>query len=180
MSQDYTQKIDSIITAMTQGDDASKLQANIDAAELPADAVEQLAMIYNGEDRVRSKTAGEMLKMMTHHAARPGAKSEARKITGQLAKLTGNQSPKSMRILALDMLGYVGGPEAIPVLSRQLSDPDVQDQARMALERIPSSAALTALRKAKSAVPADYRESIDLSLKHREQTFKSIGTDIGK
>jgi HEAT repeat protein len=178
MSQDYTQKIDSIITAMTQGDDAGKLQANIDATGLSADAVQQLAKIYTGNDRVRSKTAGEMLKMMTHHAARPGAKLEAKKMTGQLAKLAGSQSPKSMRLLALDMLGYVGGPEAIPVLSRQLSDPDVQDQARMSLERIPSPAADTALRKARAEVPADYRESIDLSLKHREQSFKSIGTDI--
>jgi hypothetical protein len=178
MNPDFSQKIERILNAMMQGDDAVKLQANADAAELPFEAASMVAEVIKGDDRVRSKTAGEVLKMMTHHAARPGAKVEARNMTGELSKLVNNNSPKNLRLLVIDLLGYVGGAEAVPTLSKQLMDPDTQDVARMALERIPSRAAETALRTALSKSSPEFRNSLELSLLHRKMKFKTVGVKL--
>ena len=178
MNPDLFQKIERILHDMIHGDDTAKLQANVDAAELPSEAVPRIAEVCNEDDRVRSKTAGEVLKMMTHHAARPGAKVEARNMTGELSKLVNDNSPKNLRLLAIDLLGYVGGAEAVPALSRQLTDPVTQDVARMALERIPSRAAETALKTALSKSSPEFRKSLELSLSHRKMEFKTVGVKL--
>ncbi len=178
MDTDFSQKIERILNDMIQGDDTAKLQANTVGGELPSEATPIVAEVCSGDDRVRSKTAGEVLKMMTHHAARPGAKVEARNMTGELSKLVNNHSPKNLRLLAIDLLGYVGGAEAVPALSKQLMDPDTQDAARMALERIPSRAAETALKTAISKSSPEFRKSLELSLSHRKMEFKTVGVKL--
>lgn len=178
MNPDISQNIERILNDMIQGNDTAKLQANADVARLPSAAVPELASIYNGDDRIRSKTAGEALKMMSHHSARPGAKEEARKMTGELSKLVLNTSPKNIRLLAIDLLGYTGGAEAVPPLSRQLADPEVQDVARMALERIPLRSSETALKSAIRRATPVFQKSLELSLEHRKMTFKTVGDKV--
>ena len=139
------------------------------------DAIVPLSHMMTGEDRVAGKAAGEELNRVVHHAARPGASAEAKAASMQLVKLIGKETPRMVRSEALRLLGLVAGAEAVPAIAAQLSDTDIREDARMALERIPGRAAEAALRGALKTTPADYHPAIQQSLRHRSVKFREVG-----
>jgi HEAT repeat protein len=145
------------------------------AGPMGAAAVEPLADLMASPDRGVAKAAGEALQTIVHHAARPTASDEARAVATALLKVAAASRPRPVRADALHGLGFVGDDRAVLGLAKLLSDPEVRDDARMALERIPGRASLRALERARDAAPDDFRPHLEQSIRNRGLTRATVG-----
>jgi len=65
------------------------------------------------------------------------------------------------------MLSEIAGDEAVIVISPLLADPEVREDARMVLQRLPGEKSLAALQAALASVPDDYKPNVAVSLRQR-------------
>ena len=79
------------------------------------------------------------------------------------------------------MLSEIGGDESgdwlssVPaLLDSLLSDADLREEARMALERIPGEESLSVLKSALDSVPEDFKPNLAQSLRARGVEVKGI------
>jgi HEAT repeat protein len=159
-----------------QGQDKEARVAAIEKAPLVGTrAIVPLGGICSGPDRGAAKAAGEALRRVVHHTARPGATAERKAATTQLLRMTRKEWPRQQRVEALYLLGLVGGSESIPAIMEQMKDPDVNEEARMALERIPGAAATHALQRASRTATPNLRPAIEQALRHRAARMQEIG-----
>jgi HEAT repeat protein len=148
-----------------------------DAASAGAPAVVPLGERMASPDPGVAKSAGEALRVIVHHSARPGAKDEAKAVSHGLAQLLTPGHPRKVRAEAAHLLGFVGGDEAVPPLAHLLNDPEMQEEARLALERIPGSASTHALERSLQTAPAEFRPNIEQSLRHKHVSMKTVGAE---
>jgi hypothetical protein len=83
-----------------------------------------------------------------------------------------------VRAEAAHLLGFVGGDEAVPPLAHLLNELEMQEEARLALERIPGSASTHSLQHALQTAPAEFRPNLEQSLGHKRVSMKTIGTEV--
>ncbi len=129
---------------------------------LNADAILQAVATYRfGQDRQPILN----LERWTHTvSAHPPSKSKA--AAAVAAALHGNATPDAKRCL-LEALSLLGSAPEIPALARALTQPDLFDHARQALERIPDEAAGDALQAALTTAKGPSRAALIQSLAHR-------------
>ncbi len=142
----------------------------IDAARCGSAAVAPLGKLLRDDRREVAISAERALQTLTHHAARPQAPDEARAVSVELGRLLHDAAPRKVKLIALNLLSYVGGAEAVPHVAGVLRDDDkhVRESARLALERIPVARATEALiRAAKSADPKTASDYLFSIAKHR-------------
>ena len=135
-----------------------------------------LSDLCSSEDKPVSKAAKGLLEAIAHRAARPGAKEEAKEVSEKLLDVASSSRPVLVRAWALHLLGFTADGRAVPKIARLLEVPEVQEEARLALERIPGSAATSALKSASKKTVAPFRSNVEQSLRAREATPKTIGT----
>lgn len=140
-----------------------------------AEAIAPLGELMASSDKGVAKAAGGAMETIAHHAARPGAGKEAQAAAAELMLLAQPKHPRMVRSEALNLLGMVGDSRVVPGLAELLSDPEVGEDARLALERIPGRAAQSALAKAAKNGDADLRPKIEQSLRNRSLTAKTVG-----
>lgn len=138
-------------------------------------SVTELLRVYGGSDPAAAKAAGNSLRRRVHEAARPGARGEAQAVSRELAIFIGPDQPRHVRADALRYLGFVGGRSEVGAIAAQLTDLDVREDARLALERLPDRQAERALRDSLKTVPADYRPAVEQSLRHRRRKWREVG-----
>lgn len=171
-----TSEIEKFVARIQQKDPAIRLEAVLQATRVGAPAIAPLGRIIAGDDPGAAKAAGEALKRIAHHAARPDASVEKKAVAGELVRLITKDHPRATRLEALNLLGYVSGSEDVLAIAKQLTDRDVAEAARMALESIPDPAAASALQTAlRTASDAD-RSGIQQSLRHKHAKWRDIGT----
>ena len=160
-----------------QSPDANvRLKAWQNAGPAGAAAIPGLGDLMASPDKSVAKCAHGTLEVIAHYAAKSGSGSPtAHSVTANLLKLADSTRPRMVRADAITLVGVVGDGRAVPTLAKLLSDKDVREDARMALERIPGSASLNALKKASQTVPDDYKPSINQSLHTRMLTSKTVG-----
>lgn len=158
-------------------DPSVRCQAWQSAGPMGARVVVPLGELMASTDPGIAKAAREALKVVAHYSARPGAEAERKAVSQALCKLLGKQYPARTRADAAHLLGLVGKAEAVAPLAACLSDPDIREDARMALERIPGNAAEKALTQAAAKADAQFKKALQQSLNHRRKTLKLIGTD---
>ncbi|HXG24700.1 MAG TPA: hypothetical protein VNJ09_09115 [Chthonomonadales bacterium] len=159
-----------------QGQDReARAKAIEKATSVGTRAIVPLGGICSGSDRGAAKVAGEALRRIVHHAARPGATSERKAAAIQLLRMIRKEWPRRQRVDALYLLGLAGGSESVAAIAEQMKDQDVGEEARMALERIPGSAATRALQQALRTAPADLRLAVEESLKRRTRRMRDVG-----
>ena len=127
----------------------------------------------------RPGSAVRSFKRLEHGAIgafHPGADVEARSAAAQLLQLAAPGNPRLVRADALELLGIVGGDAEVKPLAELISDREVGEDARMALERIPGKAAEEALKAAGKTSDSSRRVAIDLSLRHRKMRRSELGT----
>ena len=130
-------------------------------------AVGSLCDAMGSADKPIAKAAKYLLEAVVHRAARPEAATEALSVTKELVKVANSRQSVAVRGYAVHLTGFTAGHDAIYWIAPLLTPPDVQDEARMALERIPGSAATNALKNAmKTATPA-FRAALAQSLANR-------------
>lgn len=150
-------------------------EAAVKAGPIGAEAVVPLEDLMGGEDRGVTKAATEALRRIAHYSARPGARKEAQAVARELLKLTDPKRPRFVRVEALYLLGCIGDEKVVPPLEKLLYDPQVREEARLALERIPGKSATNALRRALKKVPEDFRANLQQSLRHRQMKPSTVG-----
>ena len=128
-------------------DAPTRYRAQKTAGPIGSAAIAPLSDLVGEADRPTAKAAKGALENIAHHAARPGAKPEARAVTLELLNVAQSPRPLPARAHALYLLGFTADGRASPALAKLLVSPDVEDEARMALQRIPGSAAAHALRQ---------------------------------
>jgi HEAT repeat protein len=168
--------VGTLLANIKHGDASARAAAIRQATLVGTSAILPLAQVFGDDNRGAGKAAGEALKRIVHHAARPGAEREAKAAAESLIKLIDRVQPRKVRVTAIYLLGYIGKGDAVPPLAALLAEEDIREEARMALERIPDRAAEGALRRALRSVSADFRPNIEQSLRHRRMTFKTVGT----
>lgn len=114
-----------------------------------------------------SRAAKKALKKIIRHSSRPGAVEERGAAVSELFKLLNEQQPLSLRREAIAMLSEIAGDEAVGPLAALLKEPDLREDARRALERIPSGQSLDALQAGLAVVPDDFKINIAQSLRAR-------------
>lgn len=139
---------EALVKKLQSSDAESRMAAAHAAQGAGPDAIPALARLMAGNDPDVAKAAKEALIVIVHRAARPGAPLEARAAAERLAAVAAHPGPRAVRADAIYLLGFVGGPASVPALARLLNDPDVGEEARMALQRIPGTEAAKALKEA--------------------------------
>lgn len=148
-------------------DDKVRAAAVLKAGEAGAAAVKQLARITASGEMEVARAAKNALWRIVRHAGRRGADSERQSVVSELLPLCGNGQPTALRREVLWMLSEIAGDEAVIVISPLLADPEVREDARMALQRLPGEKSLAALQAALASVPDDYKPNVAVSLRQR-------------
>ena len=151
-------EIDAFIERIHSDDDAVRMTARNEAPQHGPAAVVPLARVMQGDHREGAITARHALTKIVHHAGRPGGEAAAKaKVCAEVAKLTRPPHSDYVRREALHWLGLIGGDSDVAVVERCVGDSgrQIDEAARLALERIPGKAAVAALqRAADTAAPA--------------------------
>ena len=164
-----------------QSPDANvRLKACQSAGPAGAGAIPGLADLMASPDKSVAKGAKVALQNIAHYSARPGASKEAQAVTTALLKVADSTRPRMIRAEALNLVGVVGDGRAVPTLTKLLSDKEVREDARMALERIPGSASLNALKKAMASAPDDYKSSLKQSIQARTVSPQNVGLAMAR
>jgi hypothetical protein len=160
------------LARMKSKDDAVRGPAWQGAAPLGAPALEPLAGLAGDADSEIARAARRAMWKIIRYAGRPGAAAERAAVeTALLALLKSGSAPVRREVVW--MLSEVGTDTAVGPLAGLLSDPDLRDDARAALERIPGPACLAALRSALVAAPADFQPALADSLRARGEKVAS-------
>jgi HEAT repeat protein len=151
-----------------QSDDADvRTAAWRNAGLVGADAVVPLADLAGSEPMEVARAAKRGLWQIVRHAGRPGADAERQEVSAQLLGLLSESRPVTIRREVVWMLSEIGGEDAVAPIAALLADAELGDDARMALERIPSDAARDALKAALDTAPDERKPSIAESLRRR-------------
>lgn len=135
-------------------------------------AVVPVGDLMASTDKGVVKAAKGALEGIAYYSTRPGADREAEAVSQELLKLAGPGRPFAARAEAIHLLGFTGSRRAVPALAALLSDAEVRDEARMALEQIPGGASLAALKRAFNSAPPDFQPALQQSIRNRAMRTK--------
>lgn len=155
-----------LLAKIQSPDDTIRGPAWQNAGPVGAPAVMPLGEVMTHADFEIARSAKRAIERIVRHAGRPGADAERRAVAAELVKLLRHAHPH-VRRHALWMLSEIGEDEAVPPMSRLLEDPEVREDARCALERIPGRAASAALKKALASAPESFKYALAHSLRVR-------------
>jgi HEAT repeat protein len=155
-----------LIADVQNNDDAIRGAAWQGAATLGSAAVKPLASLMTHENFEIARAAKRGLWKIVRHVGRPKAGKERKAVQAELLSLL-QTAPVAIRSEAAWMLSEIGDSRAVAALAALLTDADVREAARCALERIPSSKAVWALEKALKTAPEDFRPVLANSLRVR-------------
>lgn len=141
-----------LIADIRNGDLNLRVKAVQDSVLVGSSLIVPLGRVMAESDPPAARAALEALRRVTHHCARPGAADERRTAATELLKLTAPSFPRAVRSEAVYLLGCIGSPQQVQALANLVRDSAVGEDARMALGRIPGSAAARA--RSRSRGPA--------------------------
>ena len=158
--------LDDLIAKIKDKDDAVRGPAWQNAGPFGAPAVKPLANVMADPEMEVARAAKRALWKVVRHAGRPGADQEKRAVTTELLTLL-QGSPTHVRREVLWMLSEIGSDDAVPHIAALISDRDVREDARAALERIPGNKSLGALKDSLKTASEDFQPAIAQSLRVR-------------
>jgi len=156
-----------LIAGISNEDDEARTAAWLGAAEIGAPAVKPLASLMSDERLEVGRAAKNGLWRIVRHAGRPGADRDKKAVIAELVSLLGEKAPASVLREVLWMLSEIGGDESVTPIAALLSDAELREDARMALERIPGPKSLDALKAGLKTAPTDFKRNIAQSLRKR-------------
>ena len=160
--------IASELVAKIQSSDADvRYAAWQGAGPVGAEAVVPLGNLMAVPDRGVVKAAKGALEAIAYYSTRPGAAPEAAAVSRQLLTIAESQLPRAARAEAIHLLGFTADRRSVPALARLLNDPEMRDEARMALEQIPGGASLNALKRAVRSAPLEFQPALQQSIHNR-------------
>jgi HEAT repeat protein len=162
-----------LIEVLKGNDDKARGEAWQGAGPLGAAAVMPLAELMSTGDMEAGRCARRALWRIVRHAGRPSARSaEMDAVAKQLVPLLAAGNTNVRREFVW-MLSEIGDGDAVPALAQLMAVPELREDARAALQRIPGKKSLQALKAALGAAPEPYQAAIAVSLRARGETVRS-------
>lgn len=161
------QSIEEAIAKIKGQDDKARAAGWQSAAQLGAPAVKPLAALLADPEIEVTRTAKRALLKIVRHAGRPGASQEREAVVTELIPLLAKSAPTEARRELMWMLSELGGDESVEPVAAMLSEPELREDARMVLQRIPGDKALAALKAGLAGAPDDFKPNIAVSLRQR-------------
>lgn len=158
--------LDQLIAQIRDQDDIIRGAAWQNAGSYGAVAIKPLAGLMSDPALEISRAAKRGLWKIVRHAGRPGADKEKRAVVSELLALL-DGTPLHVRREVLWMLSEIGSDATVKPVAILLSDRELREDARVALERIPGSRSLAALKESLHTVSEDFRPAIAQSLRVR-------------
>lgn len=165
LSAEASEAVQQLVARLKDSDENVRTAAWQSAAKAGAGAVKPLAALMSHPELEVARAAKRGLWRLVHEVGRPGAESEKKSVVANLLALLGE--PAAIRREVLAMLSEIGGGEAVGPIVPLLSDAEVREDARAALERIPGEESLGALKAALTSVPEAFKPAIAHSLRVR-------------
>ena len=144
-----------------------RTQAWLGAGEVGAPAIKPLAEVMTDEKLEVARAAKRALWQIVRYTGRPGAQRQKRRVEAGLMELLADDQPVSVRREGLWMLSEIGANRCIKPVAELLSDRQLREDARMALQRIPGRRSLAALKAGLEAAPENFKLNIAQSLRQR-------------
>jgi len=164
---DQNDAVNELLAGIKDADDKVRTEAWLSAGAVGAPAVMPLAETMGDDDLEVARAAKRALWKIVRHAGRPRAVKEKRAVEAELVVLLGNNHPVSVRREVIWMLSEIGGRNAIRPIARLIANTELREDARMALERIPTKRALQALKFRFKNAPDDFKPNMAQSLRKR-------------
>jgi HEAT repeat protein len=166
---------DDLLARLRNPDAAVRGAAWQGAASYGAAAVKPLASLMTDDDFELARSARRALWVVVRHAGRPGATRESTAVAKELTALLANpQVPVRREVLW--MLSEIGGDDALGAVAALLTEPELREDARCALTRIPGRKATGALKAAFATASEDFKYALADSLRRRGETVKGFPT----
>ncbi|MHC4169086.1 MAG: HEAT repeat domain-containing protein [Planctomycetota bacterium] len=156
-----------LIAKIKDSDAETRTRAWQSAGDIGAPAVQPLALVMTDDDLEVARAAKRAMWKIVRHTGRPGAVNAKKAVVGKLCGLLGADQPVSVRREVIWMLSEIGGMASIRPLAELLSDEHLREDARCALERIPTDRALQALKAGFETAPEDFKPNLAQSLRKR-------------
>ena len=164
--------VNRLITDLQSSDDTVRGAAWQSAAPLGALAVKPLVQLMTHQDFEIARAAKRALWKIVRRAGRPRAARERKAVQTELVSSL-KSSPVPVCREGIWMLSEIGDSATVEPLAALLANVDVREDARCALERIPTSKATRALDKSLKNLPEDFRPALANSLRVRGRKIKS-------
>lgn len=158
--------VDALITNLKSKDDKVRGPAWQGAGKEGAPAVKPLAALMSDPDFETARCAKRALLKIVRHAGRPGAAKEGKAVEQELIALL-RDGPVPVRREVLWMLSEIGGDDAITPVAALLKDPELREDARCVLLRIPGKKSTAALQKAFATAPEEFKFALADALRAR-------------
>jgi len=159
--------VDKLIAGVKDNSDTVRTEAWLGAGPAGAPAVKPLAKVMADNDMEVARTAKRAMWKIVRHTGRPGANKEKRAVETELAELLGDGQPVAVRREVLWMLSEIGARNSVKPIAALLGNKELREDARMALERIPTKRALTVLKAGMKKAPEEFKPNIAQSLRKR-------------
>lgn len=158
---------DELISKIKSSDEKVRTAAWLEAGQLGADAVTPLAAVTTDKDLEVARAAQRAMWQIVRYTGRSGADGEKKAVVEKLLLLLGDGRPAALRRDVLWMLSEIAGDEAVAPIAALLTNQELREDARMALQRIPGEKSLEALKAGLATVPGDFKINIASSLRTR-------------
>jgi len=157
-----------LFTALQSQDPDVRTEAWLSAGMVGAAAIDGLAKLVIEGNLEVGRAAKRALWKIVRTAGAPDGAREKSLVLNQLLKLLDAAKPPSLRREVLWMLSEISSGKAdVDAVAELLSHPDLREDARCALERIPGDRSLAALKEGFARAPKDFKLNIAHSLRAR-------------
>jgi len=161
--------VQDLVAGITDASPEVRTAAWQGAGPAGAAGVSALGELTGADDPEVARCAIAGLGRIAYHAGRPGADEERPAVAAALCRLLTDSHPVEARREIVYLVSLVGGADEVPAVAALLQDPELADDARMALERIPGEASADALIAAIDMVPPGMQVRLIQSLAHRQE-----------
>lgn len=158
-------QITDLIEKIKGPDDQARTIAWQSAVSLGAAAIKPMAELLKNPDAEVSRAGQRCLWKIVHTVGRPGAEKEKKAVIAELLPLLKSETKIQHEILW--MLSEIGGDESVSALGKLLSDKEVREDARAALQRLGGEGATAALKAGLVSAPQDFKPAIAQALRAR-------------
>jgi HEAT repeat protein len=170
--------VEKLLTGIKDNNAEVRTQAWQSAGQIGAPAVKPLAELMTDGNIEVARAAKRALWKIVRHVGSPEARRMKRAVISRLVELLDDAQPVPVRREILWMLSEIGNRNSIKPMAALLSNKELREDARMALQRIPNKAALNALKTGLESAPDDFKLNIAQSL--RQRGVKVQGLDCVK
>jgi len=159
-----------LLAAIQSDDENVRTDAWQSAGKIAAPAIGPLAKIMVEGKLEVGRAAKRGMWKIVRQAGRPDADEEKKAVVAALIQLLADGHPEAVRREVLWMLSEIGRDEAVDAIREipdLLKNAELREDARCAVERVPTQYALDTLEEGLEAAPDDFKPAIAQSLRAR-------------